>query len=503
MKKKTYMLVIFDGFGIRKEKKDNAILNANMKNYFSLWDNYPHTQLHASGELVGIPKGQIGSSEIGHLTMGAGRLIKQPIVRINEDIKSKKFFKNPELVKALIKVNKSKGNVHLMGLLGPGGVHSEREHLYALMEFFDKNISKVKGKIYIHNFLDGRDVAQKSALGFLKHLDSRIKKLKNSKKFVNSTICGRYYAMDRDKRMDRTKLAFDMLVKGFGDKFDNYKSVIESSYKNKVYDEFVTPSILDLEPITKEDLCVFYNFRADRPRQLVSKLLKKFPKINFLTLTNYSDDFKVHVLYKNDDPKKTFGEVISKKKMTQLRIAESEKFPHVTYFFNGLNFDKSKGEKQIKIPSPKVATYDLQPEMNADKVTKTVIKEIKSQKHDFILLNFANSDMVGHTGSHKATVKALKTLDVCLGDIKKALDSVDGTLMITADHGNCEEMKDKDGNPGTKHTLNRVPFVLCDNSYKLRKDYSKLSLFNIAPTILEIMGVKKPKEMTGESLIKK
>lgn len=511
MKKKgPVMLIICDGFGIRKDKTQNAILGANMKNYQKLLKEYPHTELNASGLHVGVTKGQIGSSEVGHLTLGAGRLIKQPLLRVNEDIKTGKLLKHPLLKKNVEKTKKG-GNVHLMGLLGPGGVHAHCEHLYELLNFFDKNISKVKGKIYIHNFLDGRDVAQKSALPFLKDLEKRIKKLKHKNRFVNSTLCGRYYAMDRDKRWARTQKAYEMLTKDPKNTIKSFENYINESYKKKITDEFIEPAVLELEPITSKDLCIFYNFRSDRPRQLMQVFLdkefkgfkrKKFLKPHFITLTEYSKDFNVDVLYPTIIPKQTLGETLSKKKIKQLRISESEKFPHVTYFFNGLRFDPFPLEEQVKIPSPKVATYDLKPEMSARKVTRRVVKEIKTKHYDFILLNFANSDMVGHTGNYKAAVEALKVMDECFGKIKEALDSVNGTFMLTADHGNCEEMRDSKKNPHTKHTLNRVPFLICDKEVKLRKDYSNLSLFNVAPTLLDYMSIRKPKEMDAESLLK-
>ncbi|NQZ84446.1 MAG: 2,3-bisphosphoglycerate-independent phosphoglycerate mutase [Nanoarchaeales archaeon] len=509
---KTIVLVIFDGFGIREDSKYNSVLNANMKNYFKLWNNYPHTQINASEKFVGLPKGQIGSSEVGHLTMGAGRLVKQPIVRINEDIKSGHFLSNVKLNSGFSKVVKSSGNIHVMGLLGPGGVHSHRDHLYALLKFYDKKISdsnskrnsKFTGKVFIHNFLDGRDLAPDSAKLYIKHLNLQLKKLVNKSLFVNSTMCGRYFAMDRDKRWTRTNVALNMLVSGKGVNSSSFVKSIDESYSSSVYDEFITPVINELEVVCSKDLCLFYNFRSDRPRQLVKKLLDKYPDLNMQTLTHYSDEFKCDVIYPTIYPKNPLGVVLAKKGLSQLRISESEKFPHVTYFFNGLNFDKSLNEVQVKIPSPKVATYDLQPEMNAKVLSDKVCSNVESKKYDFILVNFANSDMVGHTGHYKATIKALKVLDKCLGDIKKSVDSVDNcTLLFTSDHGNCEIMRDENGKPFTKHTTNLVPFILCDKSYELRQDFKKISLSNVAPTILELFEIKKGAVMTSDSLIKK
>ncbi|MCA9495354.1 MAG: 2,3-bisphosphoglycerate-independent phosphoglycerate mutase [Nanoarchaeota archaeon] len=503
-KYKTVMLVILDGFGIREDKYYNGILNANMINYFSYWNEYPHTKLNASGPLVGLPEGQIGSSEVGHMTMGAGRLIKQAIVRINEEIENGKFFENKKLNEGLEFANKNRGNIHLIGLLGPGGVHSNSKHLYAILDFYDRNIDKITGNIYLHNFLDGRDTPQSSAIGYLDGLSNKISKLKNKNKFILASICGRYYAMDRDKRWERTQKAYELLIYGKGKKFENYKTAIEESYKNKEYDEFVKPVIFHTKEIKDNDLCMFYNFRSDRPRQIIEAITnknfeefetKKYNNLKFQTLTEYSPKFDVDVLYPTIFPQNTLGEILSQNNLKQLRIAESEKFPHITYFFNGLNNVPFLGEKQIKINSPKVATYDLKPEMSAEEVTQVVCEEIEKKIYDFILLNFANSDMVGHTGDFEAVKKALKTVDICLEKIKKTLESNNGLLMLTADHGNCETMRDENDKPHTKHTYNQVPFIICDKTFKLRKDYDKLSLFNIAPSILEILEVEKSKEM--------
>jgi len=509
--KKPVLLMILDGFGIRKDINFNGILNANMNNYFNLWNKYPHTHLCASGPLVGLPYGQIGSSEVGHMTIGAGKLIKQPIVRISQDIETGNFFNNKKLNKGLNFISKTGGNIHIMGLLGPGGVHSIDSHLYAFLHFYDENASKVKGKIFIHNFLDGRDTPQQSALEYLEELEEFINKLHNKNKFIMSTTCGRYYAMDRDLRWDRTKKAYDMLVYGEAQKHKTVQDSINKSYKNKIYDEFINPSIVHLKPIKDNDLCIFYNFRSDRPKQLIRAFTennfdefetKKFQNIKFQTLTEYSPDFKVDVLYPTIFPTNTLGEIISKNKLKQLRIAESEKFPHVTYFLSGLRYEKFKGEEQIKINSPKVATYDLQPEMSSDEVTKILLEELDKNTYDFIVLNYANSDMVGHTGNYEAVIKAMRHIDKHIQTVKDKVDELDGTLIITADHGNCECMVDERGKPHTKHTYNLVPFILCDNRYKLKQNYNDLSLYNIAPTILELLNIEKDKEMS-ESLIEK
>ncbi|MDA3855986.1 MAG: 2,3-bisphosphoglycerate-independent phosphoglycerate mutase [Candidatus Woesearchaeota archaeon] len=511
MNKKPIMLTILDGFGIKDDKYYNGVLNSHMKNYFSLWNNYPHTRLHASGPLVGLPDGQIGSSEVGHMTIGAGRLIKQPLVRITEEIESKKFFSHKKLLEGIKYIEKSKGNIHIMGLLSNGGVHSSDIHLHALLDFYNSYAEEIEGKIFIHNFLDGRDTPQKSAIGYIEELENKINSLEHKDKFIISTICGRYYAMDRDERWERTKLAYDMLINGVGKKTTSAKKAIEESYKQETYDEFLMPTILHIKPIKNNDLCIFYNFRSDRPKQIVDAIInpefkefetKKLKNLKFQTLTNYSPNFKVDVLYPTIYPTRTFGEIIAKSNLKQLRIAESEKYPHITYFFNGLKNEPFKNETRIKILSPKVATYDLQPEMNAPELTKKVIEAIKENQYDFILLNYANSDMVGHTGNYEAVIKAMKEVDKNLGLIKTEIDKLGGTLLITADHGNCETMRDEKDNPHTKHTYNLVPFILCDKSYKLRKDYENLSLYNIAPTLLELLNIKQPKIM-DKSIIEK
>ena len=501
-KKKPIMLLIFDGFGIRKNSEFNGILNAHMDYYFSLWKEFPHTKLDASGPLVGLPEGQMGSSEVGHLTLGAGRLIKQPIVRINEDMQSGNFVKHELLKEGFEYVKKKESNIHIMGLLGDGGVHSHQDHLEVLLNYWDSKANQIKGNVYIHNFLDGRDTARESAQKFLDKLESFISTLKHKKKFILSTLCGRYYAMDRDKREERTSRAYHLLVNSEGKKAVSWRESIKKSYKQEIYDEFCEPTMLNLQPITKNDLLQWYNFRADRPQQLTKMLLDNLKDVKIQTLTEYNPNFSVDVFYGTEFPKQTFGEILAKKNLTQLRIAESEKFPHVTYFFNGLNTIPEKGETQIKINSPKVATYDLQPEMNSQELTDKVCSEIKKNQHDFILLNFANSDMVGHTGNYDAIKKALSALDSHLKEIKETLDLVDGTLLITADHGNCEVMRDENGKPHTKHTYNKVPFVICKKGVSLSQDES-ISLYNVAPTLLDLMDIKKPKEMSGESLLLK
>ncbi len=506
--KKPIILIILDGFGFRKEEYFNGVLASKMPNYFKYWNEFPHTKLNASGPLVGLPEGQIGSSEVGHLTLGAGRLIKQPIVRINEDIKSNKFKENKYLKSSKLYINRKNSNIHLMGLLGDGGVHSSQSHLNAIIDFYDKEINfnkSDKTEIFIHCFLDGRDTEQKSAKKYLKELELKINSLKNPTRFKIATLCGRYYAMDRDLRWDRTEKAYKLITKNIGKKFSNYNSALDYYYSKNITDEFIEPITLESKKINKNDLIIFFNFRSDRARQLTRSIIedefsefntnKEIKKIKFITLTDYLikeiPKNRIKVLYETIYPKNTLGEIISNEGLTQLRIAESEKFPHVTYFFSGLRTKEFKGETRKKIDSPKIATYDLKPEMSAEEVTTTLLNELETNNYDFILLNFANSDMVGHTGNFEAVKKALNKVDSCLGKIKNKIDSLNGTMIITADHGNCETMKDEKGNPHTKHTYNRVPFILCSKNFELNQDFENISLFNVAPTILELMNLNK------------
>lgn len=514
MSKKPIFLMILDGFGFRKEESFNSVLHSHMSNYFNLYKTFPHTKINASGPKVGLPQGQIGSSEVGHLTLGAGRIMKQLIVRISEDMQNGEFEKNNKLNEGLDYVINSQGNIHLMGLLGPGGVHSYEEHLFKFLEFYDKNMDKISGKVFIHCFLDGRDTPQKSALEYLEKLENKISTLKNSSKFTIGTITGRFYAMDRDLRWKRTKKAYDLMVNRIGATFHTPSEIIKQSYEKDITDEFVEPALLDTyERIKDKDLCVFYNFRSDRPKQIVKSFIvnpenfghfeTKDLDIKFQTLTQYDEKFDIDVLYPTIFPQNTLGEVLGKNNLSQLRISESEKFPHVTYFFNGLDYGLNPNEDQIRIPSPKVATYDLQPEMSSRLVTDTVLEKLKEKNYDFFLLNFANPDMVGHTGNFEAACSALDAVDKCIKEIYEEVKKQNGILMITADHGNCEKMRDDNGNPHTKHTYNKVPFILCSDKFELNQDFEELSLANVAPTILDILNIEKPTQMSSESLITK
>ncbi|RLF44829.1 MAG: 2,3-bisphosphoglycerate-independent phosphoglycerate mutase [Thermoplasmata archaeon] len=491
------LLTILDGWGHTTKRIGNAIYYASTPNFDEFWRKYPHTILEASGEAVGLPTGQMGNSEVGHLNIGAGRIVYQEATKILMAIKDGSFFENKVLKEAMEKARKSR--LHLMGLIGDGGVHAMMEHLYALLE-----MAKMHGirEAYIHCFLDGRDTPPKSAKKYLEEMEEKIDEIGIGK---IASIVGRYFAMDRDKRWERTKKAYDVLVKGEGRIVKNAIEGIEKAYASGETDEFVQPTVIEGMPrIGDGDVVIFFNFRPDRGRQLTKAFIDKnfdafstVPlKVHFVTLTKYDKNFDNPAAFETEDITNTFGEVISKHGLKQLRIAETEKYAHVTYFFNGGREEPFKGEDRCLIPSPKVATYDLKPEMSAYEVTADVIKRIESRKYDVIVLNYANPDMVGHTGIWEATLKALKAVDDCLGKVVKKVLQHDGIAIITADHGNAEEMFEN-GKPKTAHTSNPVPFILVGIEAKLRKGV----LGDIAPTMLELLDIEKPREMTGKSLI--
>ena len=498
--KKPVILTILDGFGLKDEEYGNAIKHANTVNFDYLWNNYPHSKLQASGIDVGLPSGQMGNSEVGHMNIGAGRIVYQPLELINSKIKDGTFYNNKEFLNLFDHVKKNDSKLHIFGLLSDGGVHSHINQLFAIIDFCKKqNITNV----YYHLFLDGRDTLPDCALTYLDMLN---KKIDETKIGSIATIAGRFYAMDRDNRWDRIKLAYDTIVSGSGNKYDNYKDVIEDSYKEGIFDEFVKPAILNNEGLVSEnDGLLVFNYRPDRLRELFSALTNPnfngferdfINNLKLVTMMPVSDEVISTHAFELDKLSNTFGEYISNLGYTQLRIAETEKYAHVTYFFDGGVEKDLKGCKRILIPSPKVATYDLKPEMSADEVCDTLLKEIDN--FDVVILNFANCDMVGHTGDFEAAVKAVETVDKNLGKIYDKVTSMRGTLIVTADHGNCEEMLDHEGNKLTAHTTNLVPFIICDNSYILKDG----KLGDIAPTMLKIMGVEIPKEMTGNVLLK-
>ena len=507
MDKKTTMLMILDGFGINEKEEGNAVKMANIPNIKRILKQYPNTILHTSGLDVGLPEGQMGNSEVGHTNIGAGRIVYQELTRITKSIEDGDFFSIPELVTAIENCKKNHSKLHIMGLVSDGGVHSHQRHLFALLELAKR---KDFEDVYVHCFLDGRDTPPASAEGYLAELEAKM-----SEKGVGkiATIMGRFYAMDRDKRWNRIQKAYDAMVKGEGEKASSASVAIENSYQKEVFDEFVVPTVIcnNDKPVAKieeNDSVIFFNFRPDRAREITRAIVdeefdgfeREYFKTNFVTFTNYDETIKnVSVAFKKDEIKNTFGEIISKHGMTQLRIAETEKYAHVTFFFNGGEEKQYEGEDRILIPSPKVETYDMKPEMSAFEVTENVLNAIHSRKYDSIILNFANPDMVGHTGNVEAVIKALESLDGCVEKIVEAIEEEHGILLITADHGNCEQMIDyKTGEPHTAHTTNPVPLVL------VGKDDVKLKegrLADLAPTMLDLIGLEKPEEMTGESLI--
>lgn len=510
MTKNLVAIVILDGWGIGKEYEGNAIKKANTPNYRFLMNNYPSTTLVSSGLSVGLPEGQMGNSEVGHLNIGAGRIVYQELTRISKSIENKEFFNKEEFLNAIKNCKKNNSSLHLMGLLSDGGVHSHNQHLYALLKLAKKhNLNDV----YIHCFLDGRDVPPKSGKQYLDELEKKLVEIGVGK---IATVSGRYYAMDRDKRWERTKLAYDALTIGLGNDAGSALEVVNESYNNDVTDEFVKPHVITnrgkpVGLVNDGDSIIFFNFRPDRARQLTRAFVdkdfegfqrQKIVNTYYVCMTQYDKTIEnIEIAYKPQSYKNTLGEYISSLGKKQIRIAETEKYAHVTFFFNGGVEKPNEGEDRILIPSPKVPTYDLKPEMSAIEVTDEVIKRINSGQYDFLVLNFANPDMVGHTGDINATVKAVETVDLCLGKIVKEILNVNGKVLITADHGNAEEMIDTEkGTKLTAHTTNKVPcIVVGEGDIKLREGI----LADIAPTLLEMMNLEIPREMTGKSLIVK
>ncbi len=502
--KRPVVLAILDGFGETKKEEGNAVKAAKTPTLDAIVKKYPTAMLQASGAFVGLPEGQIGNSEVGHTNIGAGRIVYQSLARINNAIEDKTFFSNEAFLSVINNCKKNSSALHLLGLLSDGGVHSHINHIYALLE-----LAKKEGltEVYIDVFTDGRDVSPNSAVSFIKELTKKIKEIGVGK---IATISGRYYAMDRDNRWDRVKKAYDAIVNGIGKFEEDPLKVVEDSYKEGITDEFIVPCVcLKGVSLKENDGVIFFNFRPDRARQITKALTfkdfdgfereKGYFKVFFVCMTRYDETFKdVLVAYDAVELKNTFGEYISKKGLKQLRIAETEKYAHVTFFFNGGKEEKFLNEDRILIKSPAVATYDLKPQMSAFEVCSEVVSKIESLEYDVIILNFANCDMVGHTGVFDACVKAVETVDSCVLDILKAVEKVGGVLIITADHGNAEEMIDSKGGVLTSHTTNPVIFSVLFHDCKLKE---KGRLCDIAPTMLNILGLEKPQEMTGESLI--
>jgi len=508
MSKKSAILIIMDGWGLGKVESADAIQHSRTPFVSSLYSKYPNSTLITCGEDVGLPEGQMGNSEVGHLNIGAGRIVYQELQRINVAIRNGSFAKNQVLLNALKKAKSTGKKLHLMGLVSDGGVHSHISHLKAII---DCCASEALQDVYIHAFTDGRDTDPKSGLGFIKDLQGHLDARKTGK---IATVSGRYYAMDRDKRWERVRLAYDVLVNGKGGVGFSAGQIIERSYAEGTTDEFIKPSVVTdaagqpLAKIGDDDVVVCFNFRTDRCREITEVLTQQdFPEhgmkklsLDYTTMTEYDHHFKnVHVMFENDDLKMTIGEVIARNMLTQIRIAETEKYPHVTFFFSGGREKEFEGEKRIMIPSPKVATYDLQPEMSAPGVTDAIIPEINHKTANFICLNFANADMVGHTGVFEAAVKAVETVDHCVERVVTAALANDYIVFITADHGNADYMINPDGSPNTAHTLNLVPYFILDNQWHGKVHPGKLA--DIAPTLLKLMGYEAPPEMTGNLLI--
>ena len=503
---KPVILIIRDGWGYRKDKIDNFISEAKTPFTDKLMKQYPATLLDCSGESVGLPKGYQGNSEVGHMTIGAGRIIFQSLARINKSIETGEFFKNKAFLGAIANCKKNNSSLHLIGLLQEEGVHSHKDHLFALLDLCKKENFK---KIEIHVITDGRDAPPTQGINYLKDL---VKKLTNLGFGEIATISGRYYTMDRDKRWERTKKAYDCIVNADAEAetFTNPITLLQSCYKKKQTDEFIEPKKSEsYSGLKSNDSMIFFNFRTDRTRQLtqaiVEKNFKEFPvkrlNVYFTAMIQFYKPMNANVAFEDQSMNNLLGEVIAKANLSQLRISETEKYAHITFFFNGQIEQPNKHEDRILISSPKVATYDLQPEMSAFEVTERLVSEIKSDKYDFIVINLVNGDMVGHTGIKKACIKAAETVDKCAEKITNAILEKNGIALITADHGNLE---DKSPNWKTSHTLNKVPFILVSNDKKLNQIKLKENkgLQDIAPTILDLFKIKQPKEMTGESLIR-
>ncbi len=500
---KPLAIIIMDGFGMSPEVKGNAIAKAHKPNLERFWKNYATTTLGSSGLAVGLPRGQMGNSEVGHLNLGGGRIVYQDYTRISLAVENGTLYQNPVLLEAMEKAKS--GKLHLMGLLSDGGVHSHNTHLYALLE-----MAKKKGlqRVYVHAILDGRDVPPRSALAYFRELEEKFMQVGTGRV---ATVSGRYYTMDRDKRWERIELAFRCLVDGKGLKAETAEKAVQNGYERGENDEFLKPTVVDSAGLVEDkDSIIFFNFRPDRAREITRTFVdgdfKEFPRkpirVHYTCMTQYDAALKVPVAFPAQNLNDTLGEVISRAGLRQLRIAETEKYAHVTYFFNGGKEKPNPCEDRALIPSPKVATYDLKPEMSAYEVRDEVLRRIDSESYDLIVLNFANPDMVGHTGIFEAAVKAVEAVDTCVGSVVDEILKMGGTALLTADHGNAEKMMDEaTGQPHTAHTTNPVPFTLIINdgiSHKLREDGI---LADVAPTALHLLKIPQPDVMTGKTLI--
>ena len=504
MNKKTILLIL-DGWGIPEDKNASAIHHANTPFIDSLYKNYPNATLLTHGMNVGLPDGQMGNSEVGHMNLGAGRIVYQDLAKINLAIEKNTLKDESTLINAFSYAKENNKNVHFLGLVSDGGVHAHINHIKGLVDAAeDFGITNS----FIHAFTDGRDVDPKSGLTHIADLQNHL----NTKNAKLASVIGRYYAMDRDNRWERVSEAYNLLVNAKGTPAENIETAIQQSYSDGITDEFIKPIVITengkaITSIQKDDVVIFFNFRTDRGRELTNVLTQNdFPdfgmqklKLHFTTLTNYDESFKdINVIFNKDNIKDTLGETIANSGKTQIRIAETEKYPHVTFFFNGGREEPFKNEKRILCPSPKVATYDIQPEMSSHDITKAIVPEINTQLADFICLNFANPDMVGHTGSMEAAIKSCEATDICTKQVIEAALQNGYTTLVIADHGNCEKMFNEDGSPHTAHTTNPVPFIVVDKDIKTVKDGV---LGDIAPTILKLLGVDKPENMTQNALV--
>ena len=502
---KKALLMILDGWGIGNHQKSDVIYSTPTPYWDSLIKNYPNSQLQASGENVGLPDGQMGNSEVGHLNIGAGRIVYQDLVKLNKSIADKSILNNPEIKRAFEYARTTGKGLHMMGLTSNGGVHSSLEHLFALCDIAKEYDLK---NVYLHCFMDGRDTDPKSGKGFIAEVQEHCAKSAG----VIASIIGRYYAMDRDKRWDRVKIAYDQLVNGEGAKFDDMVAAMEASYADGVTDEFVKPIVNSTVDgrIKDGDVVIFFNYRNDRAKELTIVLTQKdmteegmhtIPGLQYFCMTPYDASFTgVHILFDKENVSNTLGEYVSSLGMKQLHIAETEKYAHVTFFFNGGREAPYDGEDRILVPSPKVATYDLKPEMSAYEVKDKLVAAINEQKYEFIVVNYANGDMVGHTGIYEAIEKAVVAVDNCVKDTVEAAKANDYEVIIIADHGNADNAINSDGTPNTAHSLNPVPFVYVTANKDAKVEDGRLA--DVAPSILHILGVEQPKEMTGNCLIK-
>ncbi|MGM9825777.1 MAG: 2,3-bisphosphoglycerate-independent phosphoglycerate mutase [Paludibacteraceae bacterium] len=506
---KKALLMILDGWGLGNHSKADAIFSTPTPHWDALLAKYPHSQLQASGENVGLPDGQMGNSEVGHLNIGAGRVVYQDLVKINRACKDGSIKQNPEIVSAFTTAKETGKKLHIMGLTSNGGVHSSLEHLFYLT-----SIAKeygLDGRTFVHCFMDGRDTDPKSGIGFIDQLEAHLQETCGE----IASIQGRFYAMDRDKRWERVKVAYDCLVNGQGAAFEDMHEAMQASYDAGVTDEFVKPIVhvrngQPLATIEEGDIVIFFNYRNDRAKEITIVLTQQdmpeqgmhtIPNLHYYCMTPYDSSFQgLHVLFPKENVQNTMGEIVSKAGMKQLRIAETEKFAHVTFFFNGGREAEYPNEERILIPSPKVATYDLQPEMSAPEVTEALCQALDTQKYDYITLNFANGDMVGHTGVYDAIVKAVETIDVCVDKVVNTALKNDYEIIIIADHGNCDNAINADGTPNTAHSLNPVPFVYVSREH-LDARLEDGILADVAPSLCHILGLQQPAEMTGHNLI--